>query len=114
MMRLRHNVLRVMAAALMATGGGSTLARQSEAGPTITVHGGAGDVAGSLAILEFDGSRWMIDCGMFYPSGPGSAEEREERARFGNASLPVEPGEIEAVFLTHAHLDHIGRTPLLV
>jgi len=87
------------------------------AGPsraTATVYGGAGRVSGSMTVLDTGNGRWMIDCGVFYPEGDEAGPERERRAAERSATLPVEPAAIDAVVITHAHLDHFGRVPLLV
>ena len=80
----------------------------------VTVYGGAGQVSGSLTILRSRQLSLMIDCGAYYPDGAGNAAERSHRATANNAQLPS--GATTCAFLvwTHAHLDHIGRTPLLV
>ena len=72
----------------------------------IAFQGAAGEVTGSCFLLTACGKRLLIDCGMFQ----GADEERaENRGDFGFA-----PAEIDVVLLTHAHLDHCGRLPLLV
>jgi metallo-beta-lactamase family protein len=70
----------------------------------ITPLGAAGEVTGSSFLLEAGESKYLVDCGLF--QGDPESEER-------NRSFPFDPKEIEAVFLTHAHLDHCGRIPLL-
>ncbi|MDU6240233.1 MAG: MBL fold metallo-hydrolase [Bradyrhizobium sp.] len=68
--------------------------------------GGAGTVTGSKYLLENADHRLLIDCGLFQ----GFKELRLRNwARF-----PVDPRQINAVLLTHAHLDHTGYLPLLV
>lgn len=72
----------------------------------IAFHGAAGEVTGSCFLLTACGKRLLIDCGQFQ----GADEARaENRGAFG-----FEPGEIDYALLTHAHLDHCGRLPLLV
>ena len=68
--------------------------------------GGAGTVTGSKHLLEADGRRILVDCGLFQ----GLKNLRE----LNWAPLPVEPASIGAVVLTHAHLDHVGYLPRLV
>ena len=68
--------------------------------------GGAGTVTGSKYLLERDGRRILVDCGLFQ----GFKQLRERNW----APLPVDPATIDAVLLTHAHLDHSGYLPLLV
>jgi metallo-beta-lactamase family protein len=72
----------------------------------LSFHGAARNVTGSCHLLEAAGRRILIDCGMFQ----GEADsDRLNRAPFG-----FDPATIDAVVLTHAHLDHCGRLPLLV
>jgi metallo-beta-lactamase family protein len=72
----------------------------------ISFHGADRDVTGSCHLLECAGQRMLIDCGMFQ----GSRELQQENS----GPLGFEPAEIDVVLLTHAHLDHCGRLPLLV
>ena len=72
----------------------------------LTFLGGVGTVTGSKYLLTF-GGRWvLIDCGLFQ----GFKKLRQKNW----APLPIEPSEIDAVVLTHAHLDHSGYLPLLI
>lgn len=73
---------------------------------TLTSLGGAGAVTGSKHLLEADGQRLLVDCGLFQ----GLKRLREQNWQ----PLPVEAGSIDAVVLTHAHLDHSGYLPKLV
>lgn len=57
---------------------------------------------GSCTLLEACGKKLLVDCGM--EQGPNIYENRE---------LPVPPADIDFVFLTHAHIDHSGKLPLL-
>ncbi len=72
----------------------------------ITVYGAAGEVTGSCYLVETKSARVVVDCGMFQGS------EKVERMNKIPASLTSRP--LDAVILTHAHLDHTGRLPLLV
>lgn len=73
---------------------------------SLTSHGAAEQVTGSCHLLEAGGRKILVDCGMFQ----GRRENEEEnREPFG-----FDPAEIDCVLLTHAHLDHCGRLPLLV
>ena len=71
----------------------------------LKVLGAAGEVTGSSYLLECGGSRVIVDCGMF--QGRDDEKKNREPFLFSAAS-------IDAVLLTHAHLDHSGRIPLLV
>jgi metallo-beta-lactamase family protein len=71
----------------------------------ITLLGAAGEVTGSGYLVETDRARVLVDFGMFQGRGNGNGK---------NADIdPVVPGRLDAVVLTHAHLDHVGRLPLL-
>ncbi|NJC88506.1 MAG: MBL fold metallo-hydrolase [Desulfuromonas sp.] len=71
----------------------------------ISFHGAARDVTGSCHLVECNGIRILIDCGFFQ----GSRELEEDNADdFG-----FDPAKIDFLLLTHAHLDHCGRLPLL-
>lgn len=72
----------------------------------LTFHGAAGTVTGSKYLLEADGARVLIDCGMFQ----GLKKLRERNW----AGTPFKAGELDAVLLTHAHLDHTGYLPRVV
>lgn len=74
--------------------------------PTIQFLGAAGTVTGSRFLLEYQGTRVLVDCGMFQ----GLKELRLKNW----ADFAVEPESIDAVVLTHAHLDHCGYLPRLV
>jgi metallo-beta-lactamase family protein len=72
----------------------------------ITFLGGVGTVTGSKYLLEDGRTRVLVDCGLF---------QGFKNLRLRNwATFPVEPKSIDAVLLTHAHLDHSGYLPLLV
>lgn len=72
----------------------------------LTFHGAAREVTGSCHLLEVNGSRVLLDCGMIQ-----GGKERHERNR---ANFPFDPRSIDCVVLSHAHIDHSGRLPLLV
>ncbi|MDD2919443.1 MBL fold metallo-hydrolase [Rhodoferax sp.] len=73
---------------------------------TITFLGGASTVTGSKYLVQHDGKRLLVDCGLF---------QGYKQLRLRNwTPLPVPPDQIHAVLLTHAHLDHSGHMPLLV
>src|SRR5436190_16844411 len=64
-----------------------------------------GEVTGSAYVVEANGARVLVDAGLF--QGGHNAEAR-------NRIPIIETGAIDAVLLTHAHLDHTGRVPLLI
>ncbi len=65
--------------------------------------GATHEVTGSAALLEACGKHLLIDCGM------------EQGADiYENCDLPIVPGEVDAIFLTHAHIDHSGKIPAIV
>jgi metallo-beta-lactamase family protein len=72
---------------------------------TLTCHGAAGEVTGSCHLLEHAGRRILVDCGLFQ----GSDALEGENAR----AFAFDAASIDFVLLTHAHLDHCGRLPLL-
>ena len=69
----------------------------------ITFIGAAHEVTGSCTLIETGKTKFLVDCGM--EQGPDMYENRD---------LPVSPTEIDFLFLTHAHIDHSGKLPLLV
>jgi metallo-beta-lactamase family protein len=71
----------------------------------LSFHGADRDVTGSCHLLECAGKRLLIDCGMFQ----GGRELEEENS----APLGFEAAAVDFLLLTHAHLDHCGRLPLL-
>ena len=73
---------------------------------TFTSHGGAGTVTGSRHLLTHGDTRLLVDCGLFQ----GLKNLRELNWQ----RLAVEPRDIDAVVLTHAHLDHCGYLPRLL
>ncbi len=64
--------------------------------------GATHEVTGSCTMLEINGKYYLVDCGM-----------EQGKDVFQNIALPIPAGEIEAVFLTHAHIDHSGMLPKL-
>lgn len=72
----------------------------------ITFYGGVGTVTGSKYLLEHNGRRVLVDCGLFQ----GLKELKERNWQ----DPPFVPAEIDAVLITHAHIDHTGWLPRLV
>ena len=72
----------------------------------LTFHGGAGSVTGANYLLESGDSKILIDCGL---EQGGSFVEKSNFEDF-----QYNPSEVQAVFITHAHIDHVGRLPKLV
>lgn len=72
----------------------------------LTFLGAAGTVTGSRYLLETGGRRILVDCGLF---------QGYKKLRLRNwEPFPVEPSSIDAIVLTHAHLDHSGYLPRIV
>lgn len=71
----------------------------------LTFYGAVGEVTGSCTLLETDQARLIVDFGL--RQGGDDDDERNRRLP------PIEPETLDAVVLTHAHLDHSGRLPLL-
>lgn len=74
--------------------------------PTLTFHGAAGTVTGSKHLVRWNGQNILLDCGLF---------QGLKELRLRNwAEPPFEPASLDAVVLSHAHIDHSGYLPLLV
>jgi metallo-beta-lactamase family protein len=71
----------------------------------ITTYGAAEEVTGSKHLLDFNGRRVLLDCGMFQ----GHRLEADRK----NREFPIDPQSLHAVVLSHAHIDHSGLLPLL-
>src|SRR5713226_3433994 len=72
----------------------------------ITFWGAARTVTGSMHHLQVDGKRYLLDCGLYQ----GHRKDAENR----NRDLPFDARSIDAVVLSHAHIDHSGNLPTLV
>src|SRR5580698_5730835 len=75
-------------------------------GVSVTFHGAAQTVTGSMHLLETPAARILLDCGLLL----GQREEVQRR----NRQFPFAPAYIDAVLLSHAHIDHCGNLPNLV
>lgn len=73
---------------------------------TLSFWGGVGSVTGSKYLLESNGRKVLVDCGLFQ----GLKELRELNWK----DLPFNPSSLDAVIITHAHIDHTGYLPRLV
>ncbi|MFA6472180.1 MAG: MBL fold metallo-hydrolase [Candidatus Latescibacterota bacterium] len=72
----------------------------------ITFWGAAKTVTGSMHLVEANGSKILLDCGLY--------QGRREESRKLNSELPFNQKEIDALILSHAHIDHSGNIPSLV
>ena len=72
----------------------------------INFHGAARTITGSQHLLEINGSKLLLECGLYQ----GRRRESYER----NSHFPYNPAHIDAVILSHAHIDHSGNLPNLV
>lgn len=72
----------------------------------LTFWGAARTVTGSMHHLAVNGRRYLLDCGLY--------QGRRKEARDRNAHFPFSPSSIDAVLVSHAHIDHTGNLPTLV
>jgi len=72
----------------------------------LTFYGATREVTGSMHLLEINGSRILLDCGLYQ----GHRADTYER----NLNFPFDPASIDALVLSHAHIDHSGNIPNLV
>jgi len=72
----------------------------------INFCGAAGEVTGSKHLLEINNNRVLLDCGMH--------QGRRQETRLQNSKLPFDAKSIDAVIISHGHLDHVGMLPVLV
>ncbi|OGZ43442.1 MAG: hypothetical protein A3J55_02875 [Candidatus Ryanbacteria bacterium RIFCSPHIGHO2_02_FULL_45_17b] len=73
--------------------------------PKLTFYGGAQEVTGACYLLETEKARLLVDCGLF--QCPRICEKRNRE------DFPFDPATIDALIVTHGHIDHIGRIPKL-
>ncbi len=74
--------------------------------PQLSFLGAAGTVTGSRHLLQINGKYYLVDCGLFQG---GRKLKKKNWDPF-----PISPDQIEAIFITHAHIDHTGYLPRLV
>ena len=72
----------------------------------IQFHGAVRTVTGSMHMIHANGRKILLDCGLFQ----GRRKEAEQR----NRNLPFDASDVDAMILSHAHIDHSGNTPSLV
>jgi metallo-beta-lactamase family protein len=72
----------------------------------INFHGAAHTVTGSQHLIEVNGSQLLLECGLF--------QSRREESYIRNRNFPFDPHKVDAVILSHAHIDHCGNLPNLV
>lgn len=72
----------------------------------IRFHGAARTVTGSMHLLEINGHKLLLECGLF--------QGRRKEAFARNRNFPFSPREVDAAILSHAHIDHSGNLPHLV
>ncbi|MCL1971695.1 MAG: MBL fold metallo-hydrolase [Endomicrobia bacterium] len=75
---------------------------------TVVPYGAAQTVSGSCFLLSAEDESVLIDCGLFMDNS------NEASSNALNSDMPKELAQAKALFLTHAHLDHCGRVPLLI
>jgi metallo-beta-lactamase family protein len=73
---------------------------------TLQFQGAARTVTGSMHVLRVKGQTVLLDCGIFHG--------RRDEARQRNSTFPFDPASVDAVVLSHAHIDHSGNLPTLV
>ena len=76
------------------------------AAPSVSFLGAAQSVSGSMHLIQSGPYRYLLDCGV----------NRDDRGKTGSQgiSFPFDPASLDAVFLSHAHLDHCGNLPYLI
>lgn len=75
---------------------------------TIDFYGATGDVTGANFLLQINGKRILVDCGLHQ----GEQADQDPTSNFRD--FPYDPATIDILFVTHAHTDHIGKIPKLV
>ena len=72
----------------------------------VTFHGGTGSVTGANFMLEIDGKKILVDCGLTQGSKVADDVNWDP--------FPYDPKEVDILFVTHGHVDHLGRIPKLI
>ena len=72
----------------------------------LTFHGAAQEVTGSMQLIEVNNHRILLECGLYQ----GRRADTYER----NLNFPFDPASIDALVLSHAHIDHSGNIPNLI
>jgi metallo-beta-lactamase family protein len=75
-------------------------------GPSVTFLGAAQCVTGSMHLVEIGSQRLLLDCGL--------VRGHRDEVRYRNTSFPFDPVTLDAVIISHAHIDHCGNLPNLV
>jgi metallo-beta-lactamase family protein len=84
----------------------NTVSPMPTGGPVVTFLGAAQSVTGSMHLVEFGRTRILLDCGL--------VRGRRDEANECNQRFPFDPATLDAVILSHAHVDHCGNLPNLV
>lgn len=88
---------------------------QVYAGINLTFLGAAEEVSGSCILFETGDTKFLVDCGLFFPKDEGlDIKARRQNAIYRNESIYFDPAKLDFLLLTHAHSDHCGRLPLIV
>src|SRR5579872_6063129 len=87
------------------SGRGSIRASRAEIAMEITFCGAAREVTGSCHVVRVGNTAVALDFGMF--------QGRRAESNAKNLDLPFRPGDVHALLLSHAHIDHSGRLPML-
>jgi hypothetical protein len=72
----------------------------------LTFHGAVRTVTGSMHLVEANGQRILLDCGLY--------QGRRDEAYARNSTFPFDPRSIDTVILSHSHIDHCGNLPSLI
>ena len=72
----------------------------------LTFVGAAGTVTGSKHLVSIGDKHFFVDCGLF--------QGTRDIEALNNAPLPIDPAKLDAIVITHGHLDHVGYLPKLV